>query len=545
MEITVKNFRGVADASLQLAPLALVCGRNHSGKSSIAQAVSAALTGNAAVIDGITKSAAGKLLRDGAKRGSCTVSDDAGSVTANWPGASISTAGNAPYASPMACGFVSVAEMKAKDAAAILISTIQALPTRQDFDDALAGLDAARLDAAWKSIADKGWDATHKRAQEIGSELKGIWQHITGEAYGHGKAETWRPACLDDIDTSRLEADLAKSREAHDRAKASQAVGEAEKKQLEAAVREGAEAQIAIAELQRVLDNGNAAVERITAELNALPRPEVLEQLAECPHCKGHLVVVSRTEVRAPTPSITPEENNARQAAIAEKQHAMSAARNTVTSAQANISQHRAAAAAGDRAADKLAALPVDGVASDVIHALALEIKEIERLISARDSIEEAAKKHQQIQKNQTLLDVLAPNGLRQQVLASRLGSFNAALGKICDAASWARVFVEPDMSITFGGRPYLLLSESEKFRARVTLQLALADLDASDVVVIDAADILDRAGRNGLFAALKLCELKAVVCMTMNRAEDVPPIGKAGIGRAYWLDDSSLHNLT
>lgn len=548
MEITVKNFRGVADAALQLAPLALVCGRNHSGKSSVAQAVSAALTGNAAVIDGITKSAAGKLLRDGAKRGNCKVSDDAGSVTANWPGASISAEGNAPKSSPIACGLASVADMKQKEATALLIQAIEALPTREDFDGALLGDDAgwrSLLDGVWKSITDIGWNATHKRAQELGSELKGAWHYVTGEQYGNVKADSWRPACLDDIDTTRLEADLEKSRQAYDRAKASQAVGEAEKKQLEATVREGVEAQIAIAELQRVLDQGAAAVERLTAELNAMPRPEVLEQLAECPHCKGHLVVISRTEVRAPTPSITPDENNARHAAITEKQHALNAARNTVTSAQANISQHKAAVAAGDRAAARLADLPVDGVAADVIFALALEIQEIEHLIIARDSIEKAATKHNQIQQNQRIIDVLAPNGLRQQVLASRLGTFNATLGKICDAASWARVAIEPDMAITFGGRPYLLLSESEKFRARVTLQLALADLDGSDVVVIDAADILDRAGRNGLFAALKLCELKALVCMTMNRAEDVPPIGKAGMGRAYWLDDASLQELT
>lgn len=543
MDITIKNFRGVSEAGLQVAPIALVCGPNHSGKSSIAQAVSAALTGNAAVIEGITKAAAGKLLRDGTKRGSCTVADKAGSSTVNWPGASSSSEGNAPRASAIACGLTSVADMKPKEASAHLIAAIEAFPSLADFQAATAGINDAVLGVVWNLIQASGWDAAHKRAVERGSELKGAWQQLTGEAYGHVKAESWAPEILTGIDVTKLDADLAAATSTHEQAKATQAVSAAEIGRLQADVAEGELAAKAIEELKAVASKANEAVASITAELNALPRPEVLEQLAECPHCKGHLVVVSRTEVRAPTASITQDENNARQAAINEAQARLSAARNTAANAQANIAQHMVAVAAAERARAKLDSIPRDGIAADAIAALEAEVNHIRYLISASNVRTAAADRHKQIQENQRIIDVLAPNGLRLTVLAAKLGAFNLRLGALAAAASWPAVTVCDDMSLTFGGRPYLLLSESEKFRARVTLQIALADIDGSDMVVIDAADILDRAGRNGLFSLLRFAGLKALVCMTMNKAEDVPPIEKAGLGTAYWLDGAVLRH--
>ena len=66
MEITVKNFRGCAEAHLTLEPVALVCGTNGAGKSSIAQAVAAAL-GREAIAPRVLRldpDAAGGYARD-------------------------------------------------------------------------------------------------------------------------------------------------------------------------------------------------------------------------------------------------------------------------------------------------------------------------------------------------------------------------------------------------------------------------------------------------------------------------------------------------
>ena len=49
------------------------------------------------------------------------------------------------------------------------------------------------------------------------------------------------------------------------------------------------------------------------------------------------------------------------------------------------------------------------------------------------------------------------------------------------------------------------------------------ANLAGADLVVIDAADVLDGPTRSGLFSMLGEAELPAVVCMTLSRREQVP----------------------
>ena len=112
------------------------------------------------------------------------------------------------------------------------------------------------------------------------------------------------------------------------------------------------------------------------------------------------------------------------------------------------------------------------------------------------------------------------------------------------DAAGWKVVAIAPDMALTYGGRPYALLSTSEQYRLRAVLQAAIARLAGADLVVIDAANVLDAPTRSGLFSMLGQAELSAVVCMTLSRREQVPDLARAGLGESYWLDDGVLEPL-
>ena len=89
----------------------------------------------------------------------------------------------------------------------------------------------------------------------------------------------------------------------------------------------------------------------------------------------------------------------------------------------------------------------------------------------------------------------------------------------------------------TYGGTQYELLSESEKFRVRVVLQIGMALSDKSQALVIDAADILDKGGRNGLFKAVKSTGLPAFISMTIDSKELVPSLSKSGVGASYWIN--------
>ena len=56
---------------------------------------------------------------------------------------------------------------------------------------------------------------------------------------------------------------------------------------------------------------------------------------------------------------------------------------------------------------------------------------------------------------------------------------------------------------LSWNGRPAQLCSESEKWRAQASMQLTLAALTGSRIVVLDRADLLDPVGREGLTKAV------------------------------------------
>ena len=549
MDIEVKNYRGVAEAALSLAPIALVAGPNGAGKSSVAQAVAAAVTQNAAPLEGITKSGAGVLLRDGQKRGRCVVGDDTGNVTANWPGASVSSEGTPPWASEIAAGLTSLVTMKPKDASALLIKAMEAMPTIKDLTAALPNVSADMVNAIWDVIQAEGWDAAHKRSQERGAKMKGAWEHVTGERYGTAKGADWQSpffaTLAEGIELADLEEEAATAKAELEKAIANQGAAQAEIDRLSEKAAAGLRAGEALPASEEQLAELQDAQDAIAQDLNELPRPENGESYVECPHCKGHLVIVSRTEVRPPSTGISEEENAARVDAITAKTNEYEKARQATAQVSQEIGVLKRQQQDGSDAAKQLDAMPRGtGTADDVAAARAYAERTAEQVVKCQAAIkaeDDSTKLHDQILTNMTILDQLAPNGLRQRVLADKMTEFNGMLSRLSAAAGWPAVTLDGELGASLGDRPYILLSDSEKFRVRAVLQVAIADLDGSDVVIVDAADILDRVGRNGLFKLLSGTGMRALVCMTMNAQADVPNLAGAGLGKSYWLNDSIL----
>jgi hypothetical protein len=67
----------------------------------------------------------------------------------------------------------------------------------------------------------------------------------------------------------------------------------------------------------------------------------------------------------------------------------------------------------------------------------------------------------------------------------------------------WPRVEIAPDMLITFGGRPYQLLSESEKWRTEAVLVEAVSYISGLKLFLLDRFDVLDIKGRSQALAWL------------------------------------------
>lgn len=157
----------------------------------------------------------------------------------------------------------------------------------------------------------------------------------------------------------------------------------------------------------------------------------------------------------------------------------------------------------------------------------------------------EAGRIHAALLRNQAIVRILAPEGLRKVTLAKALERFNTEqLAPLCDAAGWKRVEINDNLLPTYGGRA-LLLSGGEKYRVRAVLQVAVARLDGSRCVVLDEADTLEPAGRNGLLKLLRAWGGPALVGMTFGKPEQVPDLAKLGFGVSYWIEGAVALPLT
>lgn len=573
MQLRVTNFRGIQSAEINLRSIALIAGPNEAGKTSAAQALSAALTGESMPIKGVLKSQAGLLVRSGTAAGSIELSTKTGTTRIAYPSAKVSVEGQPPHASIFAAGIQSIVNMDDKERVKILTEYLKATPTRADLDAALS-LPKDAIDKIWERIQSLGWDGTVKHYENQRATLKGQWLEVTGEQYGSKKAAQWLPKDWEHGLEGNSEANLAAlvtdARDALEAALKTDAVDDAERTRLQGLAdllparkvdllaAENATTDPALAhqleECQGFIAELTSKRDKLQQELSALPKPDQATGMP-CPHCDTVLQVSGKSLVIAAV--LSEDEITARQAAItamAEKIGHVTTAINqhmtTVSRLKNQIQEAETTRTVKITECKRLVQESVQAAASiqEQTGATAGTVSEddcrntlarAEKTLAAFQAKSKADNRHTSIQTMENLITKIAPDGLRGEVLAKALAGFNASLEKFAAAASWRPVTLESDFLPCYGGTSYLLLSESAKFRVRVILQIGLAMIDGSQAMVIDAADILDKGGRNGLFKSVAASGLPTLICMTMDARENVPNLGKAGMGASYWLDDA------
>ncbi len=339
---------------------------------------------------------------------------------------------------------------------------------------------------------------------------------------------------------------VARAKAAHEQAIEAAAVSGAEREQLVTAAGLTAARQVALRDAETAVQAAATALDRATDARRLLPAAESDGGLP-CPHCGAFVVIkrislVETTLVAAET--IPQAELKKRRQAIAEADGEISRLGGELRAKQQAVATAKRDLEASVAARTQLSELrPSDKSAGDVETTRAAVETAQARLQGFRQK-READELRDKIRVNDQVLDVLAADGLRAKKLARVLDAFAAQLKSMTDAAGWKVVAVEPDMAVTYGGRPYALLSTSEQYRVRAVLQATIARVAGSDLVVIDAADVLDAPSRSGLFSMLGQAELSAVVFMTLSRREQVPDLASADLGASYWLDDGVLEPL-
>lgn len=571
----VRGFRGLERADIEINPIALVAGLNYAAKSSLAQAVAAAVCGTpipffkAAKPDRalLTKTEAKELVKGGMDSGSIEIfADGKLACSVKWP--DLECAGNGTLqCSKYAAGLLNVMDLEDNERQKFFAALLQAMPTVVDTADkdgkpirsdlCIALMEAipqlgdegggAHLKKLLDSVNVSGWDAAYAHAKETGARLKGQWEANAGEAYGAKKADGWTPKMwradlagksLEDIGTACTQA-----QEKWQQAAAQLAVDAAQVAELKAAANGEAAAATALQDAQAEYD---ACVRAIEGQKALIAKSQVPHSVP-CPHCGG-LLEVRSGGVDGPQVSEAAMGTKERAAAIAMLKGAQAElaemetelAKCAKTRTYVNVKYEAVAGAA----ARLKAAQERQGTQEAVDLALDY-LQSLQRDKAAIESLAQCTRLHTLVQANQKIVDILAPDGLRRQKLVKALAKFNQKfLAALCAEADYPAVTLDNDLEVLYGARHYFLLSDSEKYRVKAVLQLAIALYDKSPLAIFDGADILDAEGRNGLFKMLASTELLALVCMTMADRKKVPDLVEAGIGGSYWVEQGIAYPL-
>ncbi len=563
IEVKVTNFRGCRSAKFVMPGngIALIGGRNAAGKSSIAQAVAAGLTGNPIPVRDVAKAAAGQLVRSGSASGSVWVATDkittadavGGSTEIAWPQAKVTTTGAPAWASDYAAGLSCVLKLDSKKRAAVLSEYLGAEPNREDYDRALKplGLPTDLLNQLWHVIQQSGWDGAHSNCKEKGAKLKGQWEQITGDRYGSKKAENWLPQGwephLDGESEESLQEYVNDARQVLEAAIAAEAVDDSKRADLE----EKANKIIGIKEeLSSAADmeaEAQARAQKARERYNKMSDPTQRSQMV-CPECGTDLRLKGGTLERAEALSADEVDRVHREWVDArEELEDLDCKVSAMIDARKIIESELEDAVKASSVLEELnrKAGTVNAPAND-IETARKQVRAEEIRLRAWQQKTQADNRHLNISLNAQLVSALAPDGIRQQKLSETLGGANMELKKLSSTSGFGTVQIENDLTASLNGTPYGLLSKSERWRARVVIQLWMASVDGSDAAVIDGADVLaDRALRNGLIKMLQTTGIPSLVTMALPEADaprfGLPDLDTAGAGRSYWIENGEL----
>lgn len=554
LNVNVRNFRGIKNAALQLNTIALLCGRNEQGKSSIIDGIRAVLNGTTAPY-GLTKDeVATKLVFQGETSALVEIIDqEAGRLTGMaWPAAEAVTSG-APFRSTaFATGARYFTALTERERAQVLAEYLKTAPTEAEFLKATdgCGLTPTEVIAVWEDIRKLGWDGAWQKHKQEGTKLKGGWETLTGASYGTKVGGNWRPKGWgpehEALTDAELEAELKAANDELEGAIGKVAINKDEKAQLEALVK-GIPKLTELVE-SRTKDGTRAKVtlDKAVKDYQAVPIVPP-DKFPACPHCEKAVQVFAGEKggytLRKPAAPMSDKEKKRIADQLEDANRVVDDARKAYEEYQ---NSYRTAKTDLDKATDAQARLESsDGTESQVnLEELRSEVGRVRSIIAGKTKIRDALKKHMEVIARLSIAETLSPEGLRHKKLGEKLEGFNAQLAALCTTAEWAPVTVDLDGDVALNGYRYDLCARSGQMRCDVTLQVAFAGLDGSEILLVDDAEVLDGKGRNGLFALLASTEKHCVVGMMLTKTAQAPDIAAADLGLTYWVDEAEAYDI-
>ncbi len=411
------------------------------------------------------------------------------------------------------------AGLKADDRRKLLLSLTGASASPAEVGKRLKakGIDLALFEKV-KPLLRSGFSAMVGQAKDYASEARGAWKAVTGENYGSEKANGWEPEAPPVIvSEEELESARAELRAtAQDLDEAQQTLGSSKRAHAEAQAR--ASRITALRETAALADrrrnklatdeaNQDEWSEKVMAA-EAAASGEPAHQPLTCPHCQGAVDLQAGQLVAHQPPAKVADPEAAKR--LEEYRGYLASAQRAVANSQRDLKESEAAAA-------QAAALEAETAQAPSAEAIANGEQAINELRQARDRqqakvqslqeafnaaaqrqdvIKQAAGFHAEVCAWSALADALSPAGIPAEILADAIGPVNELLQRLSGTAGWSPVQISADIDVTFGGRLYGLLSESERWRCDATLALAIATISGLRLALLDRLDVLDIPAR-------------------------------------------------
>lgn len=509
--LSITNIQGISALEIKpSAPVVLLSGGNHTGKTSTLDAIDMALTGNVSRVR--LKKDYKQAVREGQRIGTVLLDWDEGRCGMTLPHGKHEIEGESPHS--RIGGVLNMQHFSKMDEThrRIWLYGVMGLglaTTAEAVVDTLKsrGMNPDKADEVLSRLV-TGFQSGEKYAQEQASQERGGWKFLTGQSYGDKKAEAWAPTPVE----APSPEDLAAAQAAAESAgaalcEASEAVGAinakhiayvAAQRQIESLTEEASK----IDRIRDKLERDRSELKVWSDKLEALPpAPGVTPITHACPECGSVLVMKSgklehfddagnKTDPDVELRRI--EQQKAvdlyRKAVEAGERNLISAQRAAVqaeTLAQTEVVGESDVEAAKKRLEDANAARRDTARAYDALLAADNESKD------ANTKADLARAHHKNVQEWLAIADALSPDGIPAEIVGKAIGRLNKLLREYADTTDWLQVAVSADMTITGNGRLYTLLSESEQYRVDAMLTAAFAELTTCKFFVLDRLDVL------------------------------------------------------
>lgn len=515
--ITVSNFLGLPLFDVKLTDRFLfVAGPNGRGKSSLHEAIRFCLLNE--LPRGVAAGARSDLITDGAAAGFVGLTIDGFHVRRNV--GSGKTEGDA-YEIPDALGLCldapRFAHMPEADRRRLLFTLAGVKINRETVE---AELVAAGLEPMYREevlpLLRSGFPAAAEYARDKAKEARGAWKGITGEAYGRVKAATWAEQAPVEVPSdealsvqrekvAETEDKLQRALEAKGRVDAAPSPSKLASLRLAANAIE--ERGLALKAAEEAHAAALAVVQNLTqrgeVESGHLPT-------ADCPAChaklqiRGNVLVVAPEDVPRATRTRHERDRTDAQAKVQEAHAALEEARRLANeSFAANLALENLREASE---ADVAAVAELGQIRHDLeLYRDTLRVMENDqaRAVKAKRRTEDAMAAHEQAAQWELAEAELGPDGIPAKLLARALDPINAALAEEAHEAGFKIAAIQNDLTLTYGGRPYGMCSESEQWRASALFAYIVAQRSGVRVLALDRFDVLQTDHRGDVLSWL------------------------------------------